>query len=435
MLEVAQVLGDRYELRQRLREEGQRQTWLAVDRQTGTGDLVILHLLRVGSLVEAQQQAIEAEAERLLGLQHPRLVCHQAYFYAENGCFCWVELPLPGLSLRNWLAQGREFSPSEVRAIAKQVLQLLNYLHHLTPPLPHKHICPDSVVVTAEMGVYLGNFGTIDGIVNFEQAETSNLNSLLAGDLEALDKLARSLNPKITILPEKRISSRKNWRWLTWLQRFRGIALRRRFPRIKQLLKQLSKPSSTLVSHRDRVRPPRLQLDSSPRELEIVVPQIEQNFLKSVLAMVGAVLLPILGFGVIWFASAIVEIMNKVRDNGAWQSSDGITLVLFGLLIYASWLIIIYLVKYLINYCFQYTNIYLNNRYLRVRSKIWRLAYQKHQWPVSEIQNVQVVRRGAARRAIAIETRNQTRRFGDFSLQDSRRIVEEIQDWLQDKIR
>ncbi len=165
---ASQVLGDRYEIQQQLGRNAGRRTLLARDSQTQ--ELVVIKLLSFGSDFEWDDlKLFEREAETLKALSHPAIPRYLDYveLNTDNGKgFALVQTYVEGQSLEEHLKAGRSFSEPEVRQLAKDLLEILVYLHGRQPPVIHRDIKPSNILLTNRSGnsvgqVYLVDFGSV----------------------------------------------------------------------------------------------------------------------------------------------------------------------------------------------------------------------------------------------------------------------------------
>jgi serine/threonine protein kinase len=63
--------------------------------------------------------------------------------------------------LQDWVASGWRPTELEVREIAKQLLDILVYLHQLTPPVVHRDIKPQNIIRQSDGKVFLVDFGAV----------------------------------------------------------------------------------------------------------------------------------------------------------------------------------------------------------------------------------------------------------------------------------
>jgi serine/threonine protein kinase len=164
MLEVEQILQDRYQLQQKLGHNAGRQTWLACDLKNSDRQPVIIKILTFGGDIQWDDlKLFEREAQVLKQLNHPRIPKYCDYFSIDDRflLFCLVQEYLPGTSLKEEINRGKRFTEQEIRQIAEDILNALIYLHQLNPPLLHRDIKPSNLIVGENKAIYLVDFGAV----------------------------------------------------------------------------------------------------------------------------------------------------------------------------------------------------------------------------------------------------------------------------------
>ena len=163
MLEAEQILQGRYQLKQKLGRGISRQTWLAVDLETPANDLVIVKFLAFADVQWDELKLFEREAQVLKHLNHLRIPKYRDYFCVEERSlwFGLVQEYIPGCSLKQLLHQGEKFTEAQVRQIAADVLNILIYLHELSPAVLHRDIKPSNLIWGEDRQVYLVDFGAV----------------------------------------------------------------------------------------------------------------------------------------------------------------------------------------------------------------------------------------------------------------------------------
>ena len=163
MFAPGQILRDRYELQRCLRENPGRETWLAQDLQAK--EPVVVKLLLFGGPVQWQDiRLFEREVEVLEQLDRPRIPAYRDRFSLEDRTPTYLGLVqeyVKGESLQECLDRGRHFQEKDLQAIAKQVLDILIYLHELQPPILHRDIKPSNLMRDGEGRIYLIDFGSV----------------------------------------------------------------------------------------------------------------------------------------------------------------------------------------------------------------------------------------------------------------------------------
>lgn len=168
MLQVEQVLQGRYQLKQQLGNNAGRQTWLALDLATQARDRVIVKLLPFSPQLHWDDlKLFEREAQVLKHLNHPCIPKYRDYFSTEPSnsdelpWFGLVQDYIQGDSLQQLLKKGKRFTEAEVKEIAIQLLEILIYLHQLSPAVLHRDIKPSNIIWGKNHQVYLVDFGAV----------------------------------------------------------------------------------------------------------------------------------------------------------------------------------------------------------------------------------------------------------------------------------
>ncbi len=263
MLEAGQVVSDRYRLQKRLGRNAGRQTWLAEYLQTDNPELVVVKLLAFGGDIQWQDlKLFEREANILKQLDHPRIPKYRDYFSIDDRTlwFGLVQEYIPGSSLKEILEGGKRYTEEEVRQIAKQVLQILVYLHGLHPPLLHRDIKPNNLIWGKDEQVYLVDFGavqdraalegatfTVVGTYGYAPMEQFGGRAVPASDLYALGatlihlltRTAPADLPNQDLKIQFRHCLELDPRLANWLEKMTAPALERRFKTAKQALAAL----------------------------------------------------------------------------------------------------------------------------------------------------------------------------------------------------
>ncbi|OLP20326.1 hypothetical protein BST81_00900 [Leptolyngbya sp. 'hensonii'] len=276
MYHPGQILKERYQLEQRLGRTGAgRQTWRAIDQQAAQ-EPVILKLLAFGDTMQWQDlELFEREAAILKTLDHPRIPRYRDYFSIDRTeanslpWFALVQDYIPGGSLQERLDQGMHFSQTQVRAIAEQLLGILQYLHELSPPVLHRDLKPSNVILGENDQIFLVDFGAVQNKsavtgVSFTVVGTSGYTPLEqfygravpASDLYALGAtlvhLLTGIPPIELLTPEGKLNlaNRVNFDAALlspgWLQQLMDPTLERRFQSARAALAALQQPTKAV---------------------------------------------------------------------------------------------------------------------------------------------------------------------------------------------
>ena len=164
MLNPGQVLCDRYLLQHNLGQIAGRRTWLALDQASQPPVLVIIKFLAFVDQVNWDMlKLFEREANILQQLHHPAIPQYRDYFSIDDRVlwFGLVQEYIPGQSLSELIQQGKRFSLERVQQIAVDLLEILIYLHGLTPSVFHRDIKPSNLILDERDRIFLIDFGAV----------------------------------------------------------------------------------------------------------------------------------------------------------------------------------------------------------------------------------------------------------------------------------
>jgi serine/threonine protein kinase len=147
---IGQVLCDRYQIEKQLGQKTGRRTFLAIDLQTEL-PIVIKLLIFNNEFIWDDLKLFEREAETLKHLDLP------------------VQTYIDAPSLEEVVSSGRRFTESDLQEFATSVLDILDYLHSLQPPVIHRDLKPSNILLSNRSGnrigeVYLVDFGSVQNI-------------------------------------------------------------------------------------------------------------------------------------------------------------------------------------------------------------------------------------------------------------------------------
>ncbi len=164
MLQAEQILHDRYKLIRKLGQNNGHQTWFAQDLAQHPPESVILKLLAFGDQVQWDNlKLFEREAQILRQLQHPQIPRYRDSFTIDDRIlwFGLVQEYVPGMLLKDQLAQQGRLSEATAKKLAIEILKILCYLHELSPPVLHRDIKPSNLILGSDHRVHLIDFGAV----------------------------------------------------------------------------------------------------------------------------------------------------------------------------------------------------------------------------------------------------------------------------------
>ncbi|MCU0534352.1 MAG: serine/threonine protein kinase, partial [Hydrococcus sp. Prado102] len=165
---INRVLRDRYHINSLLGRKTGRRTFLANDLQTRS-PVVIKLLLFDPDFIWDDLKLFEREGETLKSLDCPAIPKYLDSFEVDTEIgkgFALVQSYIEARSLQEWIQLGRRFSEEELRVLAKELLQILDYLHTRHPPVIHRDIKPSNILLGDRSGnhfgtIYLVDFGSV----------------------------------------------------------------------------------------------------------------------------------------------------------------------------------------------------------------------------------------------------------------------------------
>lgn len=110
------------------------------------------------SAMTKARQMFDRETAILSRLNHPDIANVIDSFIENNRVYLVLEY-IPGSTLRQEVKQKGPKEIDRVEAVLKQVLSTLSFLHNLNPPVIHRDISPDNIVVRKDGAVAIIDFG------------------------------------------------------------------------------------------------------------------------------------------------------------------------------------------------------------------------------------------------------------------------------------
>jgi hypothetical protein len=163
-------IAGRYEILEILGEGSMGRTYLARDaRGSGDGALVALKEMHPSRLANAKDlQLFLREAEILERISHPQIPSYIDSFHLGEGeamRFVLVQTWVRGASLRERLDDGERYTVDALVELAAELLEIMAYLHGLDPPVIHRDIKPDNIVLGDDGRPSLVDFGAVREVV------------------------------------------------------------------------------------------------------------------------------------------------------------------------------------------------------------------------------------------------------------------------------
>lgn len=158
--EGALLRDSQYEILGRLGVGGQGTAYGA--REIDNNHAVVLKefILPVYVDVNVRRQSVEKmqnEAEILSKLNHDRIVKLIDFFIEDHRGYLVLER-IDGQSLRQKVSESGRLTETEVRSLALQMCDMLEYLHGLEPPVVHRDFTPENLILSKDGVLKLVDF-------------------------------------------------------------------------------------------------------------------------------------------------------------------------------------------------------------------------------------------------------------------------------------
>ena len=160
---IGELLDNRYEVLSILGKKTGRIT-LKV-RDLHSHELAVIKLLSFhNDFVWDDLKLFEREARTLKNLSHSSIPGYIDYFELKQPLsgFALVQTYIRAQTLEQHLNSGRCFTEAEVKQIAIKILDILVYLHSISPPVIHRDIKPSNILLSDRSGNYVGDVHLID---------------------------------------------------------------------------------------------------------------------------------------------------------------------------------------------------------------------------------------------------------------------------------
>ena len=291
------TISDRYQVISLLGQGGMGATYEAEDLTNG--DRVAVKVLSLRQIGEWKiLELFEREARILQTLNHPSIPQYLNFFYvdtAEDRRFYLIRELIPGGSLADLVKKGWRFDEEKVKQIAQQVLNVLNYLHTLNPPVIHRDIKPENVIYHPEGQIFLVDFGSVQevyrqtlmgsgtfvGTLGYMPPEqmrgqvsaASDLYGLGATLLFLLTHQSPDLLPQYRMRIDFRSQVHLSGQFASWLEKLLEPAFEDRFSSAQAALEALSPSSPSNIELKyQSIAHKRITLKRAAQELKATYP-------------------------------------------------------------------------------------------------------------------------------------------------------------------
>jgi len=141
---------ERYRILNKMATGGQANLYLAADTQLPDTNVVLKEFVLSSAGTEGALNCLaEFENEsKIMQSLDSAYFCKLHEIFVEDGRAYLVLDHIPARSLRQIVAESGKLSPPHVVTIAKQLAAAISYLHHLDPPVIHRDISPDNILLS-----------------------------------------------------------------------------------------------------------------------------------------------------------------------------------------------------------------------------------------------------------------------------------------------
>ncbi|WP_310423449.1 serine/threonine-protein kinase [Chamaesiphon sp. VAR_48_metabat_135_sub] len=296
---IGEVLCDRYQIQQQLGKKTGRRTFLAIDLQTSQ-QVVIKLLIFNSEFIWDDLKLFEREAETLKHLDLPAIPHYLDYFEFDLPTlkgFALVQTYIDAPSLEEAVSTGRRFTQSELKELTLALLNILDYLHSLQPPVIHRDLKPSNILIANRSGnsigdVYLVDFGsvqnvaakdggtmTVVGTYGYMPMEQFGGKTVPASDLYSLGATLiytiSGVHPADLPQEDGTIGLPANGLsqgWQRWLKMAIEPSLKKRFPNVQTAKSALERLDEIHSISREKPYGSKIVLTKSAETIDIIIP-------------------------------------------------------------------------------------------------------------------------------------------------------------------
>ncbi len=162
------ILNNRYKIEKLIYSGGIGQTYLAFDENNQRE--VALKILEFEKVTDWKVvELFEREVKSLKSLENDNIPDYFDHFTTKlegETLFALVQEFVDGKNLKQIIQSGKKYTIKEIEEFLKQLLNILDYIHNLTPPIIHRDINPNNIIIDKNGKIYLVDFGAVGGVVN-----------------------------------------------------------------------------------------------------------------------------------------------------------------------------------------------------------------------------------------------------------------------------
>lgn len=158
------ILLDKYKVLKELKSNLNSTTYLVLDLITNKKYIIKQTILFKGNTKLLEILTNESKTlKNLNNSQIPKFIDFKILEDDYKTNIYLIQEYIEGLNLIELVEDGKRFSENDVIDILKQLIQVLEYLHNMSPPIIHQDIKPSNIILTADDKIYLIDFGAVNG--------------------------------------------------------------------------------------------------------------------------------------------------------------------------------------------------------------------------------------------------------------------------------
>ena len=176
-LQIGSVLDNRYEIINTIGKGGMAYVYLAIDRRSGKTYAIKEIRADAAKNFQVVAESLRSEAHLMQRLHHPAIPA--VYDLIDGGdSFIIVMEYVNGSSLNRSLLESGPFSEAQVLDFARQLADVLVYLHHQPNPVIYRDLKPSNIILKPDGTLKLIDFGAAREYKPFAIGDTTCLGTV-----------------------------------------------------------------------------------------------------------------------------------------------------------------------------------------------------------------------------------------------------------------
>jgi serine/threonine protein kinase len=165
-LELGNILANKYTLKRLLGQGANAKTYLCKDPENNQ---VVAKVLDFKKLDDWKVfELFQREVSVLRNLDYPFIPNYIDNFENKTGdesIFVLVQEYVEGQNLYSYIKSGKKLNTENIKNILNGILEILGYIHNLSPPVIHRDINPKNIIIDKNLKPHLVDFGSVGNFV------------------------------------------------------------------------------------------------------------------------------------------------------------------------------------------------------------------------------------------------------------------------------